>query len=53
MLDDLRNAYRAEKNVLNAKVNLECERFMDAERSKPIAGHQVHAEIHMANLSTK
>ena len=53
MLDDLWNAYRAEKNVLNAKVNLECERFMDAERSKPIAGHQVHAEIHMANLSTK
>jgi hypothetical protein len=53
MLDDLWNVYRAEKNVLNAKVNLECERFMDAERSKPIAGHQVHAEIHMANLSTK
>jgi len=53
MLDDLRNAYRAEKNVLKPKVNLECERFMEAERSKPIAGHQVHAEIHMANLSTK
>jgi hypothetical protein len=53
MLDDLQNVYCAKKNVLNAKVNLECERFMDMKRSKPIAGHQVHAEIHMANLSTK